>query len=43
MTLTEWINSRNRKQAGMTAIHYAAFNGDLGLLKKLVELGANIK
>lgn len=30
------------KQSGMTAIHYAAFNGDLQLLRELVAYGADI-
>lgn len=43
MTMQEWINHKNVKQSGMTAIHYAAFNGDMRLMRELVNYGADIK
>ena len=42
-TLSDWINIRNKKQFGMTAIHYASFNGDMLLLRELIRLGGNIQ
>jgi ankyrin repeat protein len=42
MTLTDWINLKNGRQSGMTAIHYAAFNGDMITIRELVANGANI-
>ena len=43
LTLAQWINQKNRKQQGMTAIHYVAFNGDLKLLKDLISYGGEIR
>lgn len=43
MSLHEWINYKNAKQSGMTAIHYAAFNGDMRLMRELLNYGADIK
>ena len=42
LTLQEWINCKNHKQSGMTAIHYASFNGDMVLLRELIKYGANV-
>ena len=41
MTLQEWINFKNKKESGMAAIHYVAFNGDLQLMKELIANGAD--
>ena len=30
------------KQSGMSAIHYASFNGDMPLLRELVNHGGNV-
>jgi len=43
LSLSEWVNARNVKQQGMSAIHYAAFNGDLKIMKELVACGADIR
>lgn len=43
LTLAEWVNSKNTKQSGMSAIHYAAFTGDLSLMRELVARGADVR
>ena len=42
-TLVEWLNQQNKKQQGMTAVHYASFNGDLRLVKEMIANGADIR
>ena len=42
MTVLDWISYKNQKQSGMMAQHYAAFTGDVQIMRKLVALGVDI-
>ena len=41
-SLGKWIDLKEKGQSGFAAIHFAAFNGNLKMLKDLIELGANV-
>ena len=38
----EWLNLRCRGNQDLSAVHFAAFNGNLELLRELVIFGADI-
>ncbi len=40
--LTQWINQASRGEEGFTALHFAAFHGNMKLIRFLVGLGANV-
>jgi len=39
--IVKYINSQNNQ--GFTALHYASFRGKISVIKKLIELGADLK
>lgn len=41
--LKSWINSHSRGDDGFTALHFASFHGNMGLIRLLVKHGANVK
>ena len=41
--LKTWINTHSRGDDGFTALHFAAFHGNMALIKLLVAHGANIR
>ena len=42
-TLSQWINLRDRTELRATALHLAAFNGDVNMISFLVENGADLR
>ena len=42
-TLSQWLNLRDRTDLRSAAIHLAAFNGNIPLIKLLLENGADLK
>lgn len=40
--LAKWVNLRDRMNVDLTPIHYAASNGNPGMLKLLIKYGAQI-
>jgi Ankyrin repeat len=43
IVLKEWINTQSKGEEGFTPLHFAAFHGNLELIKFLIEKGANIE
>ena len=41
--LKNWINTHSRGDDGFTALHFAAFHGNMSLIRLLVAHGANIR
>ena len=41
--LKNWINTHSRGDDGFTALHFAAFHGNMALIRLLVAHGANIR
>ena len=41
-SLSEWVNLKCQSNTDLSAVHYAAFNGDMESLKGLVEHGADV-
>jgi ankyrin repeat protein len=40
--LKQWINLPSKGEEGFTALHFAAFHGNMNLIRNLVSLGADI-
>lgn len=40
--LKNWINTRSRGDDGFTALHFAAFHGNMSLIRMLVKHGADV-
>ena len=40
--LKRWINGHSRGDDGFTALHFAAFHGNMSLIKLLVKHGADV-
>ena len=40
--LREWINRRTEGEEGFTALHFAAFHGNLTIVRYLMDLGGDI-
>jgi len=38
----KWINLPSKGEEGFTALHFAAFHGNMNLIKYLINLGADI-
>ena len=41
--LKTWINTHSRGDDGFTALHFAAFHGNMAMIRLLVSHGANIR
>ena len=42
-TLTEWINLQTQGNEKLTVVHFAAFRGNIDMLRLLIKHGANIR
>lgn len=42
-TLSEWVNAKIKGPDGFTALHYAAFNGNIKVIRLLIEKGADVR
>lgn len=40
--LVNWINQSSKGEEGFTALHFAAFHGNMKLIRFLVDLGGNV-
>jgi len=41
-TLKEWINRPSRGEECFTSLHFAAFHGNIPLIRMLIKYGANL-
>jgi len=39
--LKKWVNKQTLGEEGFTALHYASFHGNLGVIKYLMKKGAD--
>jgi ankyrin repeat protein len=42
-SLKEWVDSPSKGEEGFTAMHFAAFHGNIGLVRLLISFGASLK
>ncbi len=40
--LKDWINQHSKGEEGFTALHFAAFHGNMKTIRLLMENGANV-
>lgn len=41
--LKTWINTISKGDDGFTALHFAAFHGNMAMVKLLIKYGADVK
>ena len=41
-TLKDWINQHSKGEEGFTALHFAAFHGNMKNIRLLMKYGANV-